>query len=41
MTTATEWGQTTEPHYPLWSILVIALDVAILWALAVYRRDPL
>ncbi len=29
------------PHYPLWSILVIALDVAILWALAVYRRDPL
>jgi hypothetical protein len=22
------------PHYPLWSIVVIALDVAIIWALA-------
>lgn len=29
------------PHYPLWSIIIIALDVAIIWALAVYRRDPL
>ena len=28
------------PHYPFWSILIIALDVAIIWALAVYRRDP-
>jgi len=27
------------PHYPLWSILIIALDVAIIWALAVYRGD--
>jgi hypothetical protein len=25
------------PHYPLWSIIIIALDVAIIWALAVYR----
>jgi len=28
------------PHYPVWSIVIIALDVAIIWALAVYRRDP-
>ena len=27
------------PHYPLWSIILIALDVAIIWALAVYRGD--
>jgi hypothetical protein len=27
------------PHYPLWAILIIALDVAIIWALAVYRED--
>jgi hypothetical protein len=26
------------PYYPLWSILVIALDVAVIWALAVYGR---
>ena len=25
------------PYYPLWSILIIALDVAIIWALAVYH----
>jgi hypothetical protein len=28
------------PYYPLWSILVIVLDIAIIWALAVYRRQP-
>lgn len=27
------------PYYPLWSILIIALDVAIIWALATYTRD--
>ena len=27
------------PHYPLWTIVTIALDVAIIWALAVYRVD--
>ena len=26
------------PHYPLWSILVIAVDVMIIWALLVYGR---
>ncbi|MFE2725037.1 hypothetical protein [Kitasatospora sp. NPDC059327] len=25
------------PYYPLWSIVVIALDVFIIWALCVYR----
>ena len=24
------------PHYPLWSLLIIALDVLAVWALAVY-----
>lgn len=28
------------PHYPIWSLLAIALDVAVIWALAVYRREP-
>jgi len=26
------------PYYPLWAILIIALDVAIIWALCVYGR---
>ena len=26
------------PHYPLWAIVTIALDAAIIWALAVYRE---
>ena len=25
------------PHYPVWSILIIALDVLIIWALVTYR----
>ena len=25
------------PYYPIWSLLIIALDVAVIWALAVYR----
>ena len=29
------------PHYPLWSLTIIALDVAVIWALATYRRDAL
>jgi uncharacterized protein (DUF983 family) len=24
------------PQYPLWSLLIIALDVAVIWALATY-----
>ena len=27
------------PHYPGWSIVIIALDVAVIWALATYRSD--
>jgi hypothetical protein len=26
------------PHYPIWSLLIIALDVVIIWGLATYRR---
>jgi hypothetical protein len=26
------------PYYPLWSLLIIALDVAVIWALSVYGR---
>jgi uncharacterized membrane protein YphA (DoxX/SURF4 family) len=29
------------PHYPIWSLLVIAVDVVIIWALATYHRDAL
>lgn len=29
------------PHYPVWSLLIIALDVAVIWALATYRREAL
>jgi hypothetical protein len=29
------------PHYPIWSLAIIALDVAVIWALATYRRDAL
>jgi hypothetical protein len=27
------------PYYPVWSIVIIALDVAIIWALTVWDRD--
>ena len=27
------------PHYPLWSLTIIALDVAVIWALATYHRE--
>jgi hypothetical protein len=27
------------PHYPVWSIVMIALDIAVIWALAVYGRS--
>jgi hypothetical protein len=27
------------PYYPIWSIMIIALDVVIIWALATYRRE--
>ena len=27
------------PYYPLWSLLIIALDVFVIWALAAHGRD--
>ncbi|WP_405010892.1 hypothetical protein [Kitasatospora sp. NBC_01539] len=27
------------PYYPLWALVVLALDVFVIWALAVYRQD--
>ncbi|MEV4555768.1 hypothetical protein AB0K51_02080 [Kitasatospora sp. NPDC049285] len=27
------------PYYPLWSLVVIALDVFVIWALCIYRHD--
>lgn len=27
------------PYYPFWSMLIIALDVFVIWALAVHGRD--
>jgi hypothetical protein len=27
------------PHYPLWSLVIIALDIAVIWALATYRSE--
>jgi len=27
------------PYYPVWSILLIAMDIAIIWALAAHGRD--
>ena len=25
------------PHYPIWALVLIALDVAVIWALTTYR----
>ncbi|MFC9331152.1 hypothetical protein [Kitasatospora sp. NPDC057015] len=27
------------PYYPVWNLVVIALDVFVIWALCVYRKD--
>ena len=27
------------PYYPVWSLLIIALNVFVIWALCVYNRD--
>ncbi len=29
------------PYYPLWSLVVIALDVFVIWALCVYQQEDL
>ncbi len=28
------------PYYPIWSVLLIALDIFIIWALATYGAEP-
>jgi hypothetical protein len=28
------------PYYPVWSLLIIALDVFVIWALCTYSREP-
>lgn len=28
------------PYYPLWALVIIALDVFVIWALCTYREDP-
>ncbi|MFE0463842.1 hypothetical protein ACFW1A_31765 [Kitasatospora sp. NPDC058965] len=28
------------PYYPIWNIVVIALDVFVIWALCVFHKDP-
>lgn len=28
------------PYYPIWSLVIIALDVIVIWALAVYPGEP-
>ena len=27
------------PYYPIWAVLVIALDIAVIWALTMHGRD--
>ena len=27
------------PYYPIWSVIVISLDIAIIWALTIHGRD--
>ena len=27
------------PYYPLWALIIIALDIAVIWAVAAYGRD--
>ena len=27
------------PYYPVWAIIVIAIDIAIIWALTAHGRD--
>lgn len=28
------------PYYPIWSLVIIALDVAVIWALAAHGHEP-
>jgi len=33
------WGFYSIPYYPVWSILIIALDIGVIWALTAHGRD--
>lgn len=33
------WSFYSIPYYPVWSILIIALDVVVIWAIAVHGGD--
>jgi hypothetical protein len=33
------WSFYSIPYYPVWSILVIALDIGVLWALTTHGHD--
>ena len=35
------WSFYSIPYYPVWSILVIALDAAVIWALAAHGGGPI
>ena len=28
------------PYYPIWSLVIIALDIVVIWALLMYQRGP-
>jgi len=32
-------GLTVAPHFPIWPLLITALDAAIFWAWVTYRRE--
>ena len=34
-----DWELLFIPYYPLWSVLIIALDFFVIWALCVYNKD--
>jgi hypothetical protein len=33
------WSFYSIPYYPVWSIVLIALDIGVIWALAAHGRD--
>jgi hypothetical protein len=33
-------SDTALPYYPLWAIVIIAVDVFVIWALATARPNP-
>ena len=29
------------PYYPVWSLVVVALDILVIWAVATWRTEPM